>query len=43
MGNSNNFELTGKLKRTFLAMIGVGVLAVVAGLLINPEIAADLG
>jgi hypothetical protein len=41
MGNSNNFELTGKLKRTFLAMIALGVLAVVAGLLINPEISSQ--
>ncbi len=41
MGNTNNFEFNGRLKRIFLLMMGIGVLAVVAGLLINPQISGQ--
>ncbi len=41
MGNTNNFDFTGKLKRLFLILIGLGVAAVVVGVLINPEIGAQ--
>ena len=41
MGNTNNFEFTGRLKRLFLILMGLGAAAVVAGVLINPEISAQ--
>lgn len=41
MGNTNNFEFSGKLRRLFYALIGLGIAAVVVGALINPEIGSQ--
>ncbi len=38
MGNSNHFAFTGQQRRVFIGLLVVGVLAAVAGLLINQEI-----
>jgi hypothetical protein len=38
MGNSNHFAFTGQQRRVFIGLLAVGVIAVVLGLLINPDI-----
>lgn len=41
MGNSNHFVFTGKHRRLFLGLLVLGVVAAVAGVLINPDISGQ--